>query len=338
MATKKLRGSGAEKSLSSEEQQAKIDEIRKLMGPITSKFPVICSDASMLRYLRARNWNTKKASKMLKETLKWRLEHKTDKIQWEDIAHEAKIGKLYIANYCDKHGRTVLIMRPGVQSTSPIDLQIKYLVYCMERAILNLKPDQEQMIWLIDFQGWTMSSISVKVTRETARVLQERYPERLGLAILYNPPKVFESFWLMVKPFLEPKTYKKVRFVFADNPQSRKIMEDLFDMEKLECVFGGTNSLGYDYGDYVKRMTEVDNKMTDSIDSRCLSPCPSIIISESESPSELASDEEGSSSNDEIACSTLEGVDDQKIEDLSLSCKTAANVEVDATSKRGETE
>ena len=80
---------------------------------------------------------------------------------------------------------------------SPIDLQIKYLVYCMERAILNLKPDQEQMVWLIDFQGWTMSSISVKVTRETARVLQERYPERLGLAILYNPPKVFESFWLV---------------------------------------------------------------------------------------------------------------------------------------------
>ena len=59
-----------------------IDEIRKLMGPITSKFPVICSDASILRYLRARNLNTKKASKMLKETLKWRLEHKPDKIQW----------------------------------------------------------------------------------------------------------------------------------------------------------------------------------------------------------------------------------------------------------------
>lgn len=40
-----------------------------------------------------------------------------------------------------------------------------------------------------------MSSISVKVTRETAHVLQNYYPERLGLAILYNPPKIFESFW-----------------------------------------------------------------------------------------------------------------------------------------------
>lgn len=74
---------------------------------------------------------------------------------------------------------------------------MRYLIYCMENAIMNLKPGKEQMVWLIDFQKWNMSSISVKVTRETANVLQNRYPERLGLAILYNPPKVFESFWLV---------------------------------------------------------------------------------------------------------------------------------------------
>lgn len=65
----------------------------------------------------------------------------------------------------------------------------------MENAILNLPPDQEQMIWLIDFQGFNLSHISVKVTRETAHVLQDHYPERLGLAILYNPPKFFEPFY-----------------------------------------------------------------------------------------------------------------------------------------------
>lgn len=65
----------------------------------------------------------------------------------------------------------------------------------MENAILNLPPDQEQMVWLIDFQGFNLSNISVKVTRETAHVLQDHYPERLGLAILYNPPKFFEPFW-----------------------------------------------------------------------------------------------------------------------------------------------
>lgn len=76
----------------------------------------------------------------------------------------------------------------------------------MERAISDLKPEQEQMVWLIDFQGWNMSSVSMKVTRETAHLLQERYPERLGLAILYDPPKVFESFWLV--GYLYPFCYR----------------------------------------------------------------------------------------------------------------------------------
>lgn len=60
---------------------------------------------------------------------------------------------------------------------------------------MNLPREQEQMVWLIDFEGFNLSHISVKVTRETAHVLQDHYPERLGLAILYNPPKFFEPFW-----------------------------------------------------------------------------------------------------------------------------------------------
>lgn len=74
----------------------------------------------------------------------------------------------------------------------------------MENAILNLPPHQEQMVWLIDFQGFNLSHISVKVTRETAHVLQDHYPERLGLAILYNPPKFFEPFWTVIYSKLSP--------------------------------------------------------------------------------------------------------------------------------------
>lgn len=82
-----------------------------------------------------------------------------------------------------------------LQNTKSYKGQIRILVYCMENAILNLPDNQEQMVWLIDFHGFNMSHISLKVSRETAHVLQEHYPERLGLAIVYNPPKIFESFY-----------------------------------------------------------------------------------------------------------------------------------------------
>jgi hypothetical protein len=81
------------------------------------------------------------------------------------------------------------------QNTTSAIGQIKYLVYSLEKAIMNLTEDQEKMVWLTDFQCWTLGSTPLKVTRETVNVLQDCYPERLGLAILYNPPRIFESFW-----------------------------------------------------------------------------------------------------------------------------------------------
>uniref|UniRef100_A0A0D6QVK0 CRAL-TRIO domain-containing protein n=1 Tax=Araucaria cunninghamii TaxID=56994 RepID=A0A0D6QVK0_ARACU len=260
MMSKKNGAKGHETPLSPAEEQAKITELRALLGSLSGKLLLFCSDAALSRYLRARNWNVKKAAKMLKETLKWRLEYKPEEIRWEDIAHEAETGKIYRANYVDKYGRTVLVMRPGCQNTTSWKGQIKYLVYCMENAIINLQPDQEQMVWLIDFKGWSAGSISVKVTRETANVLQNQYPERLGLAILYNPPKIFESFWTVVKPFLEPKTYRKVKFVYSKDSESMKIMDEVFDMDKVESVFGGRSAVEFSKDEYGQRMQEDDKK------------------------------------------------------------------------------
>ncbi|URE22303.1 CRAL TRIO domain containing protein [Musa troglodytarum] len=236
----KSKGNGVEKSLSFEEQKAKINEVREILGPMVNMLPNLCSDASVSRYLRARNWNVEKASKMLKESLKWRLEYKPETIRWDDVAHEAETGKIYRADYLDKNGRAVLVMRPGFQ---------------------------EQMVWLIDFQGWTMGSVSIKVTRETAHILQDYYPERLALGILYNPPRIFESFWKVVRPFLEHKTYKKVKFVYSDNTESQKIMTDLFEMDKLESAFGGHNPAGFDLNKYAEKMKEDDQKMSAFVES-----------------------------------------------------------------------
>jgi hypothetical protein len=65
----------------------------------------------------------------------------------------------------------------------------------MENAVLNMPPGQEQMVWLIDFKGWTPTKVPTKTVKETARVLQFHYPERLHVAILYNPPRIFELFY-----------------------------------------------------------------------------------------------------------------------------------------------
>ncbi|KAL4022879.1 hypothetical protein IC575_016625 [Cucumis melo] len=252
---------GCEKVILSEEQHMKICEVRRLLGPLSGKSSIYCSDLSVLRYLRARNWNVKKATKMLKATLKWRSEYKPEEIQWDEVAHEAETGKVYCADCKDRHGRTVIVMRPCRQNSKTVKGQIRYLVYCMENAILNLPSNQESMIWLIDFKDFDMSNISLKATKETAHVLQEHYPERLGLAILYNAPKFFEPFWMVAKPFLETKTANKVKFVYSNDLNSKRIIEDLFDMDQLESAFGGNNNVGFNITKYAEMMKEDDKQM-----------------------------------------------------------------------------
>ncbi|XP_052202176.1 uncharacterized protein LOC127807959 isoform X2 [Diospyros lotus] len=249
--------------ISEDQQQEKVEEVRRVVGPLPEKLSIYCSNASISRYLRAQNWDTKKATKMLEQSLKWRLEYKPEEIRWDQVASEAETGNMYRAPYTDKQGRAVLVMRPICQnSKSTIGSQIRYLVYCMENAIMNLEPSQEAMAWLIDFRGCSLSNISVKIARETAHILQYYYPGRLSYVILYNPPKFFESFWRVVKRFLDPRIANKVKFVCSENQSSVKIMEDLFDMDKLDSAFGGRGGeLVFDINRLVERMREDDKKM-----------------------------------------------------------------------------
>lgn len=65
----------------------------------------------------------------------------------------------------------------------------------------------------------------------------------------------------VVKPFLEPKTQNKVKFVYSDDLNTVKIMEDLFVMDQLESAFGGKDSSGFNINKYAERMREDDKRM-----------------------------------------------------------------------------
>ncbi|GFP90651.1 peptidyl-prolyl cis-trans isomerase fkbp43 [Phtheirospermum japonicum] len=71
-----------------------IDEVRQLIGPQSGKLALYGSDASILRYLRARNWSVKKAVKMLKASLKRRLEYKPKEICWWEQKQERFIDRV----------------------------------------------------------------------------------------------------------------------------------------------------------------------------------------------------------------------------------------------------
>ncbi|KAL1215518.1 Phosphatidylinositol/phosphatidylcholine transfer protein SFH11 [Cardamine amara subsp. amara] len=243
------------------QQDNKVNELKSAIGPLSGHSLVFCSDASLKRYLDARNWNVEKAKKMIEETLKWRSTYKPQEIRWHQVAHEGETGKVSRASFHDRQGRVVLIMRPALQNSTSSEGNIKHLVYLLENAILNLPKGQEQMSWLIDFTGWSMAAnVPMKTTREIVYILQNHYPERLGMAFLYNPPRLFQAVYRAVKYFLDPKTAQKVKFVYPKDKASDELMTSHFDVENLPKEFGGEATLEYDHDDFSRQMSEDDIK------------------------------------------------------------------------------
>jgi hypothetical protein len=271
------------------QQDNKVRELKSAIGPLSGHSLVFCSDASLRRFLDARNWDVEKAKKMIQETLKWRSTYKPQEIRWNQVAHEGETGKASRASFHDRQGRVVLIMRPAMQVTKPIvtfmniflefflkmishlikmkqnstsqEGNIRHLVYLLENAIINLPKGQKQMSWLIDFTGWSMAvNPPMKTTREIIHILQNYYPERLGIAFLYNPPRLFQAVYRAAKYFLDPRTAEKVKFVYPKDKASDELMTTHFDVENLPKEFGGEATLEYDHEDFSRQMYEDDLK------------------------------------------------------------------------------
>ncbi|KAK3146244.1 hypothetical protein QOZ80_3BG0263530 [Eleusine coracana subsp. coracana] len=245
----------------SEKREAKINELRDALGPLSARGEKYCSEACLARYLEARNWNVTKSRKMLEASLKWRAAYRPEDIRWPDVSVEAETGKMYRANFQDKEGRTVVIMKPTKENTTSHEGQIRFLVYVLENAVLNLPEGQEKMVWLIDFTGWTMAHATpMKTARESTSILQNQYPERLAIGFLFNPPKIFETFYKVVKVFLDPKSLEKVNFVYSKDEESMKLMHRYIDPEVLPVEFGGKNDVVYNHEEYSKLMMKDDIK------------------------------------------------------------------------------
>jgi hypothetical protein len=69
-------------------------------------------------------------------------------------------------------------------------------VYNLENIVQNTENAQEEsVVWMTDFRGWVASSTPFSLTRESLHIIQKYYPGLIALAILTNPPRIFESFW-----------------------------------------------------------------------------------------------------------------------------------------------
>jgi len=209
-----------------------------------------CTDATLCRFLRARDWDHAKALTMITNTLAWRAQYNPHKITAEDVLCELKnSGKMYRSGF-DKYGRPILYMKPGLDNTGAPEREqkVRYLCYLLEKcALVAAKNKKEKLLLIIDFKGNSQINglLNIKISQEVLQVLQDHYPETLGVAMIYNSPWTFHFFWSCISPFMHPITREKVRMV-----NHQKEFLEFIDPKELETTYGGLNTFKYNFEEH----------------------------------------------------------------------------------------
>ncbi|KAJ2747857.1 hypothetical protein GGI20_000152 [Coemansia sp. BCRC 34301] len=176
------------------------------------------SDDCISRYVRARKGVYEDVKRALRKTIEWRAATRPHALRPDAVEIENRTGKMYFNGF-DKMARPIIYMYNHRQNTKDADSQIRWVIYTMEASIRHMRVGVEKVILAVDATHWGFSnSVSIGTARKFLETLANHYPERLGHAIIFNPPKLFVGFYSLLSPFVDPATRAKVAFVNPDAP------------------------------------------------------------------------------------------------------------------------
>ncbi|KAI8324602.1 CRAL/TRIO domain-containing protein, partial [Martensiomyces pterosporus] len=222
------------------------------------------TDECIARYVRARKGVYEDTRKALRKTIEWRAATRPHALRPDVVSVENETGKMYFNGF-DKLSRPVIYMYNHRQNTKEADNQIRWVIYTLELCIRHMRPGVEKVSLAIDAAHWGFSnSVAIGTAKKFLEVLANHYPERLGRAVIFLPPKFFVAFYALVSPFIDPVTKAKVAFVNPNAPaaESQKQsenssspwipVEDCFARESLEVDCYGKWAFQYSHPVYWK--------------------------------------------------------------------------------------
>ncbi|KAF8656203.1 hypothetical protein AX16_002639 [Volvariella volvacea WC 439] len=223
---------------------------------LTDKEKFWLSRECLLRFLRASKWKTNTAIQRLEATLKWRREYGIDSVVTAShVEPEAVTGKEILFGY-DTHGRPGFYMFPSRQNTNEPTRQIQFAIWMLERGIDLMGPGVETVDLLINY-GDKAKNPSMSVALTFLNILQDHYPERLGLALILNVPFVLNAFYKLISPFIDPITRQKMRF----NPNVVK--DGVFSPDQVMSLWwGGNQNFEYDHAKYWPALVQLTESRT----------------------------------------------------------------------------
>ena len=126
----------------------------------SKRFPAFdLFDASLNRYLQAREFDITKAFEMLRATIQWRLEQHVGKILEDPesaglVREQNALGKNIVPKFRSRDGHAVLLLNPSKENSKDGPRMFRNLIYNCERVVSSSA--QVNFVLMIDFKGYSM--------------------------------------------------------------------------------------------------------------------------------------------------------------------------------------
>lgn len=224
---------------------AQVDVLRKRLSAseeaCTLMKPKDLEEASLSRFVRARDGDVDAAFSQMLSVLRWRREHKVDLILERDyeFAAQDRWGMAYWHGQ-DKFGRPILVIRgirhdPTLFST---ETTVRYLIWKLETKLMEAEVDD--VVVIFDFINMGRHNLDMKLVRIMIPLLLNFYPERLGVCLVYPTLQIMWILWKMISKAFDEKTEKKFIFV-REQKRDNKFLR-LIPADQLQTRFGGTST------------------------------------------------------------------------------------------------
>ncbi|KAG2382547.1 hypothetical protein C9374_005127 [Naegleria lovaniensis] len=221
---------------------------------------------TLIRYLKARDWDLNNSFKLLKSSLTWiESSYKPYQLTAKQLWFEASAAKIYIRGF-DKANRPIIYLHAGRDLTKDPVVGLYLLVYTLIAATYRVSSTNgqecQQITWICDFRDYTTKSAPpLSVCKQAVEILGSHFPERLGLCLMVHAPKVFHWFYKIISPFIPPVTKQKIQFCKGTkHAELRAFMEPFIDVSQLDKSYGGDKDIIYNHEEQWREEMEWDKK------------------------------------------------------------------------------
>jgi hypothetical protein len=237
------------------EERELIDRFRDNLKDVLKKDEHM-EPSFLIRWIRARDHNLKKAEEMLRAHLKWREERDVDNVLNKPFDSFFLDNFPWFTDTVDKNGHVILDLPIGTWDLRKmIDRQDDFYVYIcrmfesvldqIKKRNMNLKPGewpQTQMTVIQDFKGFSYAQmVHVKAMQnfiKMASTYEGHYPELLYQCYYINGPKILPGIMSMLQNVLAPKTLGKIACI-SDPKKWQPLLLEVVGEDQLSRTHGG---------------------------------------------------------------------------------------------------